>query len=57
VSLSDAATVSDVVNRVQRAAAKLKPGQWLTGAGWDEGKLVACRRENVTEEGIEVGEK
>jgi predicted amidohydrolase YtcJ len=43
VSLSDAATISDVVNRVQTAAAKLKPGEWLTGAGWDEGKLAERR--------------
>jgi predicted amidohydrolase YtcJ len=43
VSLSDAATISDVVNRVQTAAAKLRPGEWLTGAGWDEGKLAERR--------------
>src|SRR3984957_1712227 len=43
VGLSDAATISDVVNRVQTAAAKLKPGEWLTGAGWDEGKLAERR--------------
>jgi predicted amidohydrolase YtcJ len=33
VGLSDAATIGDVVNRVHTAAAKLKPGEWLTGAG------------------------
>lgn len=43
VSLSDAGTISEVVNRVQTAAANLKPGQWLTGAGWDEGKLAERR--------------
>ena len=43
VGLSDAATIGEVVNRVQTAAAKLKPGQWLTGAGWDEGKLAERR--------------
>jgi predicted amidohydrolase YtcJ len=43
VSLSDAATVGEVVNRVQAAAAKLKPGEWLTGSGWDEGKLAEHR--------------
>jgi predicted amidohydrolase YtcJ len=43
VSLSDATSVSDVTNRVQAAAAKLQPGQWLTGAGWDEGKLAEHR--------------
>ena len=43
VSLSDAATVDEVKRRVQAAAAKLKPGEWLTGAGWDEGKLAERR--------------
>jgi predicted amidohydrolase YtcJ len=43
VSLSDAATVDEVVRRVQAAAVKLKPGEWLTGAGWDEGKLAERR--------------
>src|ERR1700761_2982089 len=35
VSLSDATSVSDVIQRVQAAAAKLPPGQWVTGSGWD----------------------
>ena len=43
VSLSDAATVDEVKRRVQAAAVKLKPGEWLTGAGWDEGKLTERR--------------
>ena len=43
VSLSDAATVDEVDRRVQEAAAQLKPGEWLTGAGWDEGKLAERR--------------
>jgi predicted amidohydrolase YtcJ len=43
VSLSNAATVDEVKRRVQAAAAKLKPGEWLTGAGWDEGKLAERR--------------
>lgn len=43
VILSDAATIDDVLRRVQAAAAKLKPGQWLTGSGWDEGKLAERR--------------
>jgi predicted amidohydrolase YtcJ len=43
VSLSDATTVDEVVRRVRAAAPKLKPGQWLTGAGWDEGKLAEHR--------------
>jgi predicted amidohydrolase YtcJ len=43
VSLSDAGTVDEVDRRVEAAAAKLKPGEWLTGAGWDEGKLAEHR--------------
>jgi predicted amidohydrolase YtcJ len=43
IYLSDAVNVADVVHRVQLAAAKLKPGEWLTGAGWDEGKLAERR--------------
>ncbi len=43
VKLSDAATVGEVVHRVQEAAAKSKPGEWITGAGWDEGKLAEHR--------------
>src|SRR3984957_3480814 len=43
VSLSDATTVEEVKLRVKAAAAKLKPGEWLTGSGWDEGKLAEHR--------------
>ena len=43
VSLSDATTVDEVKRRVRAAAAKLKPGEWLTGAGWDGGKLAERR--------------
>jgi predicted amidohydrolase YtcJ len=43
VSLSDATTIEEVLRRVQAAAATLKPGEWLTGAGWDEGKLAEHR--------------
>ena len=43
VSLSDAHTVAEVVSRVRAGIAKLKPGQWLQGEGWDEGKLAEHR--------------
>jgi predicted amidohydrolase YtcJ len=39
VNLSDAASVADIVQRVRQRAAKLKPGEWVLGNGWDEGKL------------------
>lgn len=43
VSLSDATSVAEVVARVKRAVAKVKPGQWVLGSGWDEGKLKEHR--------------
>jgi predicted amidohydrolase YtcJ len=43
VGLSDAGSVAEIVSRVQVAAARLKPGQWLIGSGWDEGKLEEHR--------------
>lgn len=43
VDLSDAATVAEVVRRVQARAARLAPGKWLQGDGWDEGKLAERR--------------
>jgi predicted amidohydrolase YtcJ len=43
VRLSDASTVADVIKRVQAGIAALKPGEWLQGGGWDEGKLAERR--------------
>jgi len=45
VILSDAAvkSVGDVVARVREQAAKSKPGEWIRGSGWDEGKLAERR--------------
>jgi predicted amidohydrolase YtcJ len=43
VSLSDARSIAEVVSRVRRGVAKLKPGDWLQGDGWDEGKLAERR--------------
>jgi predicted amidohydrolase YtcJ len=39
VGLSDAASVADVMERVRQRALTLKPGEWVLGNGWDEGKL------------------
>lgn len=39
VHLSDISTVAQAVQRVKTGLAKLKPGEWLQGDGWDEGKL------------------
>lgn len=43
VRLSEAGKVSDIVALVKAAVARLKPGQWLAGRGWDEGKLAERR--------------
>jgi predicted amidohydrolase YtcJ len=43
VHLSDASSVAEVVQRVQAGIAGLKPGEWLQGDGWDEGKLAERR--------------
>ncbi len=39
VKLSDATSVADIVARVKVKVALAKPGEWVTGSGWDEGKL------------------
>src|SRR5277367_5772531 len=43
VHLSDASTIAEVVRRVREGIAGLKPGEWLQGDGWDEGKLAERR--------------
>ena len=43
VKLSDAASVADIVARVKAKIALVKPGEWVTGSGWDEGKLAEHR--------------
>jgi len=43
VVLSDIQRVSDAAAKIREKAASLKPGEWLVGAGWDEGKLAERR--------------
>ena len=43
VQLSDAASIQVIVDRVKAKIADSKPGEWITGAGWDEGKLAEHR--------------
>jgi predicted amidohydrolase YtcJ len=45
VNLSDPAIakISDVLDRVRAKVATLKPGEWVRGSGWDEGKLAERR--------------
>src|ERR1700683_1409615 len=49
VSLSDASSVVEIVRRVRAGIARLKPGEWLQGDGWDEGKLVERRYPTAAE--------
>ena len=43
VVLNDVSRVSEVQAKLREKAATLKPGEWLVGAGWDEGKLAEHR--------------
>jgi predicted amidohydrolase YtcJ len=43
VKLSDAVSVAEIVARVKAKVALVKPGEWITGSGWDEGKLAERR--------------
>ena len=43
VKLADATSVAEVVARVKAKVALLKSGEWVTGSGWDEGKLAEHR--------------
>lgn len=43
VKLSDATSITEIVARVKAQVARVKPGDWITGAGWDEGKLTEHR--------------
>jgi hypothetical protein len=43
IKLSDAASVAEIVTRVKAKTALVKPGEWITGSGWDEGKLAEHR--------------
>jgi predicted amidohydrolase YtcJ len=43
VDLSGATSIADIRRAVAARAATLPPGAWLTGSGWDEGKLADRR--------------
>ena len=43
VTLSDASSIAEVLTRVKSKIALAKPGEWVTGSGWDEGKLAEHR--------------
>src|SRR5262249_29907706 len=43
VDLSDAGNITEVRRRIAARVVQLKPGEWLLGYGWDEGKLAEHR--------------
>jgi predicted amidohydrolase YtcJ len=43
VDLSDVESIDEVLSKLRKRAATLKPGEWLLGEGWDEGKLEEMR--------------
>ena len=43
VTLSDAKSIAEIQTRVHAKVALVKPGEWITGSGWDEGKLAEHR--------------
>lgn len=43
IDLGDATSVAEIVQRVRAKSAQLKPGEWVQGHGWDEGKLAEKR--------------
>jgi predicted amidohydrolase YtcJ len=43
VDLGDAKSVAEIVQRIKERASKVKPGEWVQGVGWDEGKLAERR--------------
>ncbi len=43
IKLSDATSVAEIVARVKAKIALVKAGEWVSGSGWDEGKLAEHR--------------
>jgi predicted amidohydrolase YtcJ len=43
IELTDDKSVAEIVRRVQARVAITKPGDWVLGSGWDEGKLAENR--------------
>ena len=43
IDLSHVRNIADVLKSVRDRAAKAKPGEWIQGHGWDEGKLAEHR--------------
>jgi predicted amidohydrolase YtcJ len=49
IKLSDTRRMQDIIDRVAERAAAAKPGAWIVGSGWDEGKLAERRYPTAAE--------
>jgi predicted amidohydrolase YtcJ len=49
IELSDTRRIQDILDRVAQRATTAKPGEWIVGDGWDEGKLAEHRYPIATE--------
>jgi len=49
IDLSRAASISDITAALAERAAKARPGEWVIGSGWDEGKLAERRYPTAAE--------
>jgi len=49
VRLEGARSLADLLAAVGRRAATARPGEWIVGAGWDEGKLAEARYPTAAE--------
>ena len=43
INPSTARSIEEVLQAVQERVARAKPGEWIQGEGWDEGKLAEAR--------------
>jgi predicted amidohydrolase YtcJ len=43
IQLADVTSMAEIVSLVQQRVATAKPGEWIVGRGWDEGKLKEQR--------------
>jgi predicted amidohydrolase YtcJ len=49
IKLSDTRSIPEILDRVAQRVAGIKPGDWVVGSGWDEGKLAEHRSPTAPE--------
>ena len=49
IKLSDTRSIPEILDRVAERVAAVKPGDWVVGSGWDEGKLAEHRYPTAAE--------